>query len=229
MKWRHWINVHGYRNYQAGEVRMIVDAYNTGVTFSREDMQRIINTNMKVMYNADQSRPGPKWLNSNYEVRRAAFGKPILGKPQGRFKGLAGCLWAPLAQFDAKTAGLAGRTGTPSFKRKHEGLPVTVLEHPFHSSRYFTMVAVMPSVVRKGKASLVASKARVPGQIEIALYSRDGKTKVTDIFKGETEGGQDGHAGILIREWDGSGAEPGEYRVRWRLADDYREFPVTVK
>ena len=91
---RHWVGVHPYRNYQAGEVNQIVDAYHHGIVFDEVDIQRIINTNLKVMWNGD--RENPKFANSNVTH------VPSKKKPTGdsRWKGLAGILWSGLIDFD---------------------------------------------------------------------------------------------------------------------------------
>jgi hypothetical protein len=216
----HWVNVHPNRaSYQNREVAQIVGAYHTGVTFTEEDIRRIVRTNLR-MWNGNEANPA--WAISNYAVQKAA-----LGRSKKRSK--AACLWRSLADFDPTIRKLAGRDGRPpGFGRRHADLPVTEFKVPFASSKYFTMVAVMPSVVRKGRRSYLVSKSRVPGDVEIALHSEHGARKVADIRKRETAGGTDGRAGLLIFKWDGGGARPGAYRVRWTLKGEYREFPVRL-
>ena len=54
------------------------------------------------------------------------------------------------------------------------------------------------------------------------------------LFQGAVPGGTDGLEGIHILQWDGADLagkvklQPGAYRVRWTVADGYREFPVTL-
>jgi hypothetical protein len=49
------------------------------------------------------------------------------------------------------------------------------------------------------------------------------------IHAGTTTGGTDGHAGFLIVPWHTAKCAPGQYRVRWTMQGEYREFPVEVK
>lgn len=223
-KLRHWVNVHPYRNYQAGEVHEIVEAYHSGVTFTAEDIQRIINTNLKVMWNGDLKNP--KWRNSNHAVLHAALGTVPVVKLRGDFKGFAGTLWSGLVDFDSTIRQLAGYRpeSPPSFNRKYPELPITTFSVPFSSNRYLVMAAVIPSVVTKGSDAFIISKSRVPGDIEIALFSADGRRKVLDIHR--TNGS--GQPRLLVLRWDGSHAPAGMYRIRWTLRCEYREFPVVV-
>jgi hypothetical protein len=75
-----------------------------------------------------------------------------------------------------------------------------------------------------------------PGDLEVAVYSADGKTKLATLHQGRDKGGTDGRDGILVLHFDGkdpaTGAAfpPGDYRVRWTVAGDgYREFPMTIQ
>ncbi|MEP7142672.1 MAG: hypothetical protein ABI707_07370, partial [Ferruginibacter sp.] len=61
---RHGIWVHPWRSgYQASEVEKIVEAYHYGIVFDEQDIKRIINTNLDVMWNKDKVHP--KFINSN--------------------------------------------------------------------------------------------------------------------------------------------------------------------
>jgi hypothetical protein len=61
---RQWVGVHEWRSgYQAGEVGKIVFAFQHGIVFDKQDIQRILNTNLKVMWNGD--KVNPKFINSN--------------------------------------------------------------------------------------------------------------------------------------------------------------------
>jgi len=225
-KLRHWVNVHPYRNYQAGEIHDIVEAYHSGLTFTQQDLEHIINTNLKVMWNGDKTNP--KWRNSNYAIEMAAWGKIRITKtPGGESPNLAGTLWTGLRDFDPTIRELMGRKiKTPiSFQRKYSNLPVTEFHRPFHSSRYFTMVAVLPSVSSKGDAPVFVSQTRIAGNIKIEIYSKDGERKITNVFLNNKKD----PAGLLIYHWDNKDVLPGEYRARWTLKDEYREFPIMVK
>ncbi len=223
---RHWVNVHPYRNYQAGEIEQIVEAYHSGITFSRDDIQRMINTNLKVMWNGDKNNP--QWKNSNYGVEMASIGKQsITQAPGGEFTSLAGTLWRGLSDFDSTIRELAGIQDStpPSFQRQYSDLPVTEFEVPFHNNCDLIMVAVIPSIVASNAPSFLISHNRIASPVEIALYSSDGKNKMQDIRQGKSDDSE----GLLIIPWDHPAVAPGEYRIRWTVKNDYREFPITLQ
>lgn len=226
----HWVNVHGYRNYQAGEVHQIVEAYHSGLAFTEEDMRRIVNTNLKAMWNGDREKP--QWRNSNYAVLTAAFGQPpeVKPPPGGKFDKLAGCLWSGLADFDAtiRELGKIRRETPPSFARKHSELPATTLDFPFRQSRFLVMAAALTAEVKRGAEAVLVSKSRVPGKIAVTLYDDAGQKELQTIYAGETTGGTDGREGILIVRWKAE-VEPGAYRVRWTFQDECREFAISVR
>lgn len=228
---RLWVNVHPNPNYQAGEIYAIVEAYHSGITFSKEDIQRMINTNLKVMWNGD--KVSPKWVNSNTAVLKAVLGQvPEVKTPKGGIydKG-AGTLWTALADFDPTIRLLAkvDYSSPPSFDRKYAELPVTEFIVPLNSNRYFTMVCLLPTTVKRAGWTYVVSKSIVPGNIEVALYTSDGIRKLVDIYNGNTTGGLDGREGLLIHKWQLNNVQPGDYRVRWTLKGEYREYPLLVK
>ena len=120
---RHWMNVHGYRNYQAGEIGQIAEAYHTGIVFTPLDIQRIINTNLKVMWNGDAA--APKWINSNALLPQPKLTPEELKKQQEEEaanpyarEGRAGELWTALDPFsqtvrDLEAAGMKGDSRDP--------------------------------------------------------------------------------------------------------------------
>lgn len=255
---RLWMSVHPYRNYQSGEIHQIVEAYNTGVVFDKKDIERILNTNLKTMWNGD--RVSAKFINSNSklpanpvtpEEKKAAEERAktnVYSKGGTQF---AGCLWEALCPFDQTIRDIYaaqlknGRGGyakdyfekvtqktPPSFARKYADLPVTVFERPFSSVQSLTVAAVMPHSVSKSKPSVVLCKARRDVDLEITVYSADGKEKKGVLFNGKLAGGTDGLVGIKAFNWDGTinGTEldKGSYRVRWTVSDGYREFPVEI-
>jgi len=65
-----------------------------------------------------------------------------------------------------------------------------------------------------------------PGELEIALYSANGKEKITVIFNGMKPTDN-------VIEWDGTDPRKkitlkGDYRVRWTLGKEYREFSISI-
>ena len=242
---KHWVQVHPERNYQAGEIDDIVEAYHSGMVFDRTDIERIVNTNLKVMWNGDREKPA--FANSNNP--HSKYRKPRKGKK-------AGTLWTGLFDFSKTVRDLHKVRITPprglrdriirahfeqvtlkspvSFKRQYAKDDVKVPEFLVNAEcRDLHMAAVMPSVIRRGQKSIIISKAWTPDELEIALYSGDGKTKLAVLFKGRVPGGGDGHDGMFIYRWDGT--DPGRktefsgrHRIRWTFRGGYREFPVTI-
>jgi hypothetical protein len=235
---RHWMNVHGDRPYQAGEVPQIVEAYNTGVVFDKTDIERILNTNLKVMWNGDAAKP--KFANSNWLLPLPPGPDGKAPAPDGNSK--AGQLWTGLAQFSQTVRDLAGGRSRgasaekpPSFDRLWcAEKDAKVFDVPFHTCKSLTAVAVLPSNgIKKGTATILMCKARIPQDtFEVALYSADGKDKLQTIHQGKIDGGTDGHAGIFLLQWDPASSKDkplkGAYRIRWTGVDGYREFPITV-
>ncbi len=233
---RLWMNVHGGRPYAAGEIGQMVEAYNTGMVFDRTDIERFLNTNLKVMWNGDKANP--HFANSNWKL-------PMPLGPDGQplppeMNSPAGVLWTGLSQFSQTIRDLAGERGQAgerpvSFDRLYcAEKDAKVFDWPcYHSCKSLTVAAVLPSVVKKGNSTIILCKARIPQDpFEIALYSADGKEKILVIHEGKIDGGLDGHAGIFILQWDPASSKEkplmGDYRVRWTGVDGYREFPVTV-
>jgi hypothetical protein len=235
---RHWMNVHPGRPYAAGEIGQMVEAYNTGVVFDKTDIERFINTNLKVMWNGDKAKP--HFSNSNWKL-------PMPLGPDGKslppeVNSSAAQLWTGLSQFSQEVRDLAGGRGRGaasehphSFDRLYcAEKDAKVFDWPcYHSCKSLTVAAVLPSVVKKGTSTIILCKARIPQDpFEVALYSADGKDKLLVIHQGKIDGGLDGHAGIFILQWDPASSKEkpltGAYRIRWTGVDGYREFPVTV-
>ncbi len=238
---RLWMNVHGGRPYAAGEIGQMVEAYNTGVVFDKTDIERFLNTNLKVMWNGDKA--APHFSNSNWKLPMP-FGPD--GKPlPPEVNSAAGQLWTGLSQFSQEIRDLAaGRDGRGrgaaserpvSFDRLYcAEKDAKLFDWPYyHRCRSLTVAAVLPSVVKKGASTIILCKARIPQDpFEVALYSADGKDKLLVIHQGKIPGGLDGHAGIFILQWDPASSKDkllkGDCRIRWTGVDGYREFPVTV-
>ena len=245
---RHWVGVHAYRSgYQAGEVRMIVEAYHYGIVFTKEDMQRIINTNLKVMWNGDKENP--EFINSNGRGKeKSTEGVEGFRKRWGHSNETknAGQLWTGLLEFDQTIRDLyevqlkkrPGRRGLhyenvvrkepPSFKRKHVKGAVTMPESGFTECADISMASALPQSISKGQKVILVSKSTQGGQLEICLYSKDGKKKIKQLHKGQVRTDQ-----IFVMEWDGSDPEnkrayTGDYRIRWTLSDGYRERPISI-
>ncbi len=245
---RHWVGVHPYRNYQAGEVDQIVDAYHAGIVFDERDIRRIINTNLKVMWNGD--RNNPRFRNSN--ITHVPEKQPPAGSG---YTSTAGTLWTGLLGFSAELRELYtlrfGESRSPSpervryekviaatppgFGRKHVRGKIAVVSVDFTESPELNMATAIPQVVPRNAETLLVCKAWSGADtLEIALYSKNGGRKIRTLERVWIEGGNDGLTGIHIFSWDGS--DPvnrrlyrGDYRIRWTFGTSCREFPVNLK
>ena len=253
---RHWVGVHPYRSgYTAREVHQIVDAYHTGVVFGEQDIQRIISTNLEVMWNKDKENP--EFINSNGRGgEKDTVGLGDFKKRWGHSNVTknAGQLWTGLLDFSQTIRDLyqlrfkedaampverlyyenVVLKEPPGFKRRNAKDMVIVKYFDFTECRDINMAAVMPSVITRGEESVIINKSLESGQLEIALYSKDGKDKIISLHKGNIKGGYGGHEGIFYIKWDGTDpdkkeAYKGDYRIRWTLGDGYREYPVIIK
>jgi len=237
---RHWINTHAYRDYQAGEVRAMVEAYNLGLTFDAEDMKRLVNTNIKVMWTG--SLDDIKWNNTHAGVQKGAYGRiRLASKPTGIFNRYAGTLWTDLVQFDATARRIyekqlkpgsyqhayynnVTRQREPSYKRRRPDLPADVLDHPFSSCCTLTMVTVIPSTIERGKPAVVACLARAAGDLKIELTTADGTKKLATLREAAKQA-----EGVFNLTWQTKDTAPGRYRIRWTLRGEHRDFPITVR
>jgi hypothetical protein len=228
-KCRHWVGTHPERPYQQGEVANIVDAYHTGVVFDETDIRRILNTNLKVMWNG--SLEAPAFRNSN-----ATF-PGVAANP----KSTAGVLWSSLADFDEtirkiQAARLAQARGSdraierayfekvtlqrpPGFERRKLKGPAKVFDYPMNPGPGLIMAAALPSAFSAKEGTLLACESLTKGAMEIAQYSADGKRKLATLRQTDQQW-------FLFHRW--TGMTPGSYRIRWSFeGGGYREAPVT--
>ncbi len=244
---RHFVDVHPWRSgYQAGEVEKIVEAYHYGIVFDEQDIKRIINTNLKVMWNGDKEHP--KWISSNGlgadgdTVGVAAFKKAYGHSNVTKY---GGELWTGLLDFDQTIRDLyelrfKGDTTSeawlrykntvlvnpPSFKRKYAKGKVTVPKIDFTESRDLYCAVVLPHEVKRDSSSIIICKSRVPGNLSIDVYSKK-NVKLLNLYTGPIR------ANFYTMTWNGkdpAGKIPfkGEYKIRWTTAGGYREFPIVV-
>jgi len=225
----HWVGTHPYRDYQAGEVEMIVYAYNMGVTFTDADIRRIINTNLKFMWNGDRSNP--QWSNSNSKL--PGYVKPA---PSEAYPTTAGTSWGALSQFDTTIVFLSAGRRTPDysatigFVRKYA--PKAKVEEPawmkgVKESEGQMEAIVIPSVVPSGESTVI-------------LFKSDGETSPVDIIVRPLKGGKEtliatqqmGNGIQLFHVWDGKingKRTKGEYVIIWKYRGGERAYPVTLK
>ena len=245
----HWIGVHPERNYQSGEVVNILKAYNAGIVFTEVDIRGIVNTNLKMMWNGDERKP--LFANSNADLKGALTPAAYAGTHAGE-------LWGPLAQVDAvarrmyarRTSGRQGIAAEyfenvtaktpPSYQRRdvrgHVEISPTYARFPLGNVRTVQMAAALPSIFAAGQKTVLISKLIEPGDLEVALYSANGETKLATLHRDKEKGGADGLEGVFYFAFDGTDPSngkafpPGDYRVRWTVAGDgYREYPITIE
>jgi len=231
---RHWVGINPSAGYQSREVAQMVDAYHSGIVFDETDIKRLINTHLDVMWNKDKENP--RFTNSYI-----AHGADKPGeKPTGT-------LWTSLLDFDQRVRDLyAARfneedlqsaaylrftngvaKNPPSFNRKYAKEPVKVPVVNFSDSKDIRMAVVIPGIIKKGDKFIVANSSwKSDDEMEVSLYSADGKEKLASLLKSEKQ--------MNIFEWDGKdpvkkNQYKGDYRIRWTLGQGYREFPVTIK
>jgi hypothetical protein len=83
---RHWVGVHPNGGYYAIDLEGIVAAYEHGLVFTKEDIDRLIATNRDYMW--------------NHEVQGAQFKRIDGGEPDKRWAKSPGVLWAALTPYD---------------------------------------------------------------------------------------------------------------------------------
>lgn len=228
---RLWVSVHPYRNYQDREVNQIVEAYHSGVIFTRTDVERILNTNLEIMWNKDKDHPAFANSDDTYPKEARSATHWSASNPDAKDRP-AGCLWAALVDFSQTVRDLSEHSlgrglkrahfervinkRPPGFERKYSGTQVSALDFPFSESREIKLAAALPGVFRAGEKTILIGRSVLPGDLEVTLYSADGKRKQKVL----------GHSALM--EWDGAGLK-GDYRVRWTFGTGYREFPITIQ
>lgn len=225
-KCKHWIGVHPERPYQQGEVANMVEAYHTGVVFDGTDMRRILNTNLKVMWNGSVDEPG--FCNSNR------------GLPGTDPKQTAGTLWPALADFDDRVrevyAAQLGKSrgvdrgierayfenvtikSPAGFRRRMLKGPAKAFDFPLDSCTGLIFAAALPASFHTKDGTLLASESLLRGAIEIAQYSADGARKLATLRQANQQW-------FLFHQW--KDATPGKHRIRWSFeGGGYREALV---
>jgi hypothetical protein len=244
---RHGVWVHPWRSgYQAGEVEKIVEAYHYGIVFDEQDIKRIINTNLNVMWNKDKNNP--RFISSNglgadndtsgIAAFQKAWGHSNVTKNSGE-------LWTGLLDFDQTIRDLyelrfkndqksiqylryknSVLTNPPGFKRKYVKGEVTVPAVNFTESKELCLATVLPHIITKENKSIIICKSYIPGELQIDVYSNEGQ-KITGLYQGKIS------EGIFIITWDGKDPAKkvtfkGDYRIRWSIGTGYREFPIVI-
>jgi hypothetical protein len=244
---RHGVWVHPWRSgYTAREVEDIAEAYHYGIVFDEQDIKRIINTNLNVMWNKDKLHP--RFISSNglgadndtsgvADFQRA-WGHSNVTKNSGE-------LWTGLLDFDQtirnlyelrfrddSTSGEYLRykkyvhENPPSFKRKYVKGEVTVPVIHFTESSELNLATVLPHKIAEGAESIIICKSWIPGELQIDMYSTDDK-KICNLFKGKIG------EGTFLITWNGKDPVKkeiykGDYKIRWTIGKGYREYPIVI-
>jgi hypothetical protein len=244
---RHGVWVHPWRSgYQASEVDKIAEAYNYGIVFDEEDIKRIINTNLNVMWNKDKKNP--RFISSNgLGADNDTSGIAAFQKAYGHSNVTknAGELWTGLLDFDQTIRDLyelrfkndqtsveylryknSVLVNPPGFKRKYVKGEVTVPVVNFTESKELNLATVLPHIITNEKKSIIICKSWIPGELQIDVYSTDGK-KVSSLYRGKIS------EGISMITWDGKDPAKketykGDYKIRWTIGNGYREFPIVI-
>ena len=244
---RHGIWPHPWRSgYQMLEINKIVEAYHYGMVFDEQDIQRLINTNLKVMWNGD--RVNPKFINSNglgADGDTSGLAGFVRTYGHSNVTKNSGELWPALLDFDQTVRDLyelrfKGDTTSerylhykktvlanpPSFKRKYLKGEPKVKNFNFTECKDLNCAVVLPHIVPKDGKSIIFCQSWISGDLNIDLYSTSNEL-ITNIYKGAIKNGQ------FIIEWDGKDPSKkadlkGNYKVRWTINGGYREFPVII-
>jgi hypothetical protein len=83
---KHWVGVHPNGGYYAIDVEGIATAYEHGLVFTKEDLDRLVATNRDFMW--------------NQQVQGAQFKRIDGGQPDNRWAKSPGVLWAALTPYD---------------------------------------------------------------------------------------------------------------------------------
>jgi len=108
---KHWVGVHPNGGYYGIDVEAIVTAFEHGLVFTKEDIQRLIATNRDFMWNK--------------QVTGAKFQRIDGGQPDPRWRNSPGVLWTALVPYDEmlrrvfltnhNPSGWGGLSATPWF------------------------------------------------------------------------------------------------------------------
>jgi hypothetical protein len=83
---KHWVGVHPHGGYYSVDTGAIVDAYEHGLVFTKEDLDRLIATNRDFMW--------------NHQIKGAKFQMINGGRPDPRWPNDPGVLWDALTPYD---------------------------------------------------------------------------------------------------------------------------------
>ncbi|MCL2744943.1 MAG: hypothetical protein FWE67_13950 [Planctomycetaceae bacterium] len=246
----HWVGTHPYRDYQLSEVSKIIFAYDFGVTFTEEDIKRLVHTNLKFMWNGKVGEDA-QWANSDSKLPGYVKAKPSTAYPT-----TAGTVWSPLARFDETIGKLSKKPQPVNWARKYVQdednarrliqleaqtginyywkMPVRVEDFPWMKgiaeSGGQTLAAVIPSVVPAGESTMIISKSYNVERSPLEIYVRPLGEPPTASAHLTTQ--QMGNSVLMYYSWDGTingVRKPGEYVIIWKFLGGERAYPVTLR
>lgn len=228
-----WVAVHPNRpNYQSEEVARMVEMYDSGLVFDRNDLQRLINANHFMM----PAQPGGTWQSSDGSTN-------------------AGKLWTSLARFDERIRARWLETLRQSTKPKDQldlaycenvvgrnvgwrrlfvqnELQLRLFAQAPQPGRLLTATVVIPDLidVAANETTRFVTQTRGAGELRIELLAASNREVLGLLHHGPADPG----GGIIMPAWDGTNPktqrkEPGEYVVRWSLGNEVRTERVWVK
>jgi len=182
--------------------------------------------------NPFENAPPPKWPDAKtLEAQRKQYGPRSAAEPIGWGSQPTHFECDSIETVDDLKRWVDGydtKAGNTILKRKYAKLPITVFDVPFTSCSTLGMAHAMPMTESKGKTIHLISKSRIDGELIISLISADGKTVLKTLNKEIVKGGSDGREGIFILPWK-IDVDAGDYRIRWLLNKEYRDYLIVVK
>ena len=226
-----WVAVHPSRaGYQAGEVADWVEVYDSGLVFTREDLQRIIRTNHWMMPQGERG-----WRNADGTSA-------------------AGTLWTALARFDERIRSELERRlnaqDTPrnriamaylkNVTQRHLGFDrlycpdeadAEVVDVPLQVGRNIAMSVVVPDAVElvNDAAVQLACQTRTAGELKIDLLDAAGRQVLGRLHTIQVADRTEYNAPFFNGTNPATGERtPGRYTIRWTLGGESRTQPVYV-
>ena len=229
----HWVGTHPYRDYQLGEISKIMLAYDMGITFTENDIARLVHTNLKFMWNGEMENP--QWTNSDSKLPGY-----IKAAPSTAYPTTAGTVWTPLARFDDTIRQLALQKAKTD---KREFVPEKKFERKYAPNAKVEDFPWMKGVAESGgqtEAIVIPSVVPPDGNTMILSKSYSVQRSPVEIFVRPLEGGemtllatqQMGDSVQMFYLLDGKingRRTPGQYVVVWKFLGGERAYPVTLE